>query len=149
MGRPTTKLSQQTIYNRNRWIARVEWLRENRKKKPRGDRSAEYTGKNLAKALEAAKRWVVTWRMKAFVALGGPVCTKCGFTDIRALQFDHIIGGTGRKERKKYNGRMGSFYKYVAETGKSKFQVLCANCNTIKRHVEKEWGTGKPIEEEL
>jgi len=86
--------------------------------------------------------------MVAFKVLGGPVCVRCGFADIRALQFDHIVGGSGRKERKKYNGRMGSFYKYVAETGKFKFQVLCANCNTIKRHVEKEWGTGKPREEE-
>lgn len=58
--------------------------------------------------------------------LGGK-CIKCGFNDYRALQIDHIHGG-GRKERKEviFNN------EYILKH-KDKYQILCANCNTIKK----------------
>ena len=65
----------------------------------------------------------------------GRQCSICGFTDERALQFDHINGGGDK------NGR--SYYKYINDPDiKLKLQILCANCNWIKRHENNE---NKPI----
>jgi hypothetical protein len=61
---------------------------------------------------------------------------ECGFGDERALQFDHRNGG-GRKHRRSLPSG-SAYYKSLmkmsdAELRKT-FQVLCANCNTIKRY---------------
>ena len=75
--------------------------------------------------------------------LFGNKCQKCGFSDIRALQFDHINGG-GRKEGKffslKSHGRIAWYRYYLSnsEVAKQKLQLLCANCNWIKRIEKKE-----------
>ena len=55
--------------------------------------------------------------------------------DLRCLQIDHV-NGSGSKERKRFNGHGPSFYKYVIKqikAGSKKYQLLCANCNWIKR----------------
>jgi hypothetical protein len=62
-----------------------------------------------------------------------PKCVKCGFDDIRALNIDHVNGG-GTKEAKSFGG---SYYKKIRlklESGSREYQILCANCNQIKRH---------------
>ena len=66
---------------------------------------------------------------KAVVSLYGAVCAHCGFTDIRALQLDHKHGGGGREAR-----RLGAYsmYKRVLKYPEQ-YQLLCANCNWIKR----------------
>lgn len=71
-------------------------------------------------------------------ALGGK-CVKCGFKDVRALQIDHINGG-GSQERKERDFKM-NFHKHVLESfirKENKYQLLCANCNWIKRFENKE-----------
>lgn len=70
-------------------------------------------------------------------ALGGK-CVKCGFLDIRALQIDHIKGG-GNKEMK-LKGYKTIYYEIIKnpESMKDRYQVLCANCNWIKRYENKE-----------
>lgn len=71
-------------------------------------------------------------------ALGGK-CVRCGFTDKRALQIDHINGG-GYKERKE-KGFKSEFHKHVLASflkGEDKYQLLCANCNWIKRFENNE-----------
>ncbi len=73
-------------------------------------------------------------RLKAIEALGGKC--KCGFSDWRALQIDHINGG-GNKERKNI-GWAKLYNKIIAGTIKG-YQLLCANCNFIKRHENKEF----------
>lgn len=76
-------------------------------------------------------------------ALGGK-CIQCGFDDKRALQIDHIDGG-GSKERKERNFK-GSFNKHVLQSflkGENKYQLLCANCNWIKRSVNNEMNKSK------
>jgi hypothetical protein len=68
--------------------------------------------------------------------LFGNCCNKCGADDIRCLQLDHLNGG-GTKEFKS----TGSYYVYRrALTDFSEFQLLCANCNWIKRYTDKEVG---------
>ena len=69
----------------------------------------------------------------------GHKCVKCGFSDKRALQFDHIFGG-GTQERKKTNAyHVMKFYSENINIAKQKLQVLCANCNWIKKHDEHEY----------
>ena len=72
-------------------------------------------------------------------ALGG-CCVICGFEDDRALQIDHINGG-GSKELKTFPGHGKSYYKHVLESflkEENKYQLLCANCNWIKRDKNNE-----------
>ena len=62
----------------------------------------------------------------------GSECLQCGYsTDTRALHIDHVVGG-GEQERRVINGY--PFWLKVSEavtTGL--YQVLCANCNAIKK----------------
>lgn len=62
-----------------------------------------------------------------------------GCDDIRCLQLDHINGG-GTKEYKKFKVVNSLYYYYFKhpEEAKEKLQILCANCNWIKRHEKNE-----------
>lgn len=68
---------------------------------------------------------------RVWAALGRE-CVNCGFSDIRALQVDHIAGG-GRKERLTMKNR-AKFLRHVLNN-LPKYQTLCANCNVIKGAV--------------
>lgn len=66
-------------------------------------------------------------------------CARCGFNDIRALTIDHIkAGGTqDRRNRRVTNPRM--YYRLIIETGTpEEYQVLCMNCQFVKRFENKE-----------
>ena len=78
--------------------------------------------------------------------LGGK-CEYCGFNDWRALQLDHKLGG-GHKEIKKFGHqeKMYSYYYNNPELAKEKLQVLCANCNWIKRHERGEGVSVKSVQ---
>lgn len=71
--------------------------------------------------------------------LGGWICTKCNNRDKRCLQFDHINAG-GIHDRTKFKGAtvMWNYYINHPEEAKKKLQVLCANCNQIKKIEENE-----------
>jgi len=77
-------------------------------------------------------------RNKIFELLGNK-CIRCGFTDKRALQIDHK-NGHGYEEKREF----GSGRKYLQHVlksilnGEDKYQLLCANCNWIKRYERKE-----------
>lgn len=62
-----------------------------------------------------------------------------GCTDRRCLQIDHI-NGDGYIFRKNGLGSSQIIYKYINHLDEAKkiFQVLCANCNWIKRFVNNE-----------
>jgi hypothetical protein len=77
------------------------------------------------------------WRLKTLEVLGGK-CVRCGFTDVRSLQIDHVAGGGAREI-----GGLNSVThnKKVIESylkNEGKYQLLCANCNWIKRHENNE-----------
>lgn len=66
----------------------------------------------------------------------GTTCALCSFSDIRALQIDHI-NDNGAEERKSLGSQKMSgwvFYKYLIDSGlPDGYQTLCANCNNIKQ----------------
>lgn len=89
-------------------------------------------------------------RYKAFreavIAVMGGCCVRCGFSDPRALQIDHIYGG-GAQERKSLMANAALYRAIVKDTiDMSCYQLLCANCNWIKRDENKEYflGLGNP-----
>ena len=70
----------------------------------------------------------------------GAKCNICGFGDIRALQIDHVKGH-GNKDRKESGLDNYRYFKRVWNEvldGSLKYQILCANCNWIKRFKNKE-----------
>lgn len=70
----------------------------------------------------------------------GIKCSKCKFSDIRALQIDHI-NGRGTKHMNQLKLNRFSYYKKIYEeviNGSKDYQPLCANCNWIKRWTNKE-----------
>jgi len=66
-------------------------------------------------------------------------CTRCSFSDLRALTIDHINGG-GSEHRKQLGIRGGTqFYRWIKNNDYPKeFQILCMNCQWIKRHENNE-----------
>jgi predicted Zn-ribbon and HTH transcriptional regulator len=82
-------------------------------------------------------------RLQLCDILGSRVCVRCGYSDVRALQFDHI-NGNGRKsliqdfKQPSLRDKILNYYIMNPELAKKTFQVLCANCNWIKRHDKNE-----------
>lgn len=71
---------------------------------------------------------------QALLELLGNKCIRCGFLDSRALQFDHIFDdGYLDKQRFKQTHTMLYYYYKNPEEAKKRLQILCANCNWIKR----------------
>lgn len=62
------------------------------------------------------------------------VCQRCGFSDIRALSIDHIEGGGAKHFREIRSVGGGGFYQWLKRRNfPLGFQVLCMNCQWIKR----------------
>jgi hypothetical protein len=88
-------------------------------------------------------------RNEIITLLGGkcssPTCAvPNGMTDKRCLQIDHL--NREAKHREKYHGQaLNSSEAYLREvltsikSGKKNYQLLCANCNWIKRFENKEY----------
>ena len=72
---------------------------------------------------------------KDILASMGNKCVSCGFTDWRVLQIDHV-NGNGREDRTQFKS-YEQFYKAIV-TSPHRYQLLCSNCNWIKRYEEKE-----------
>lgn len=64
----------------------------------------------------------------------GHVCTRCGYGDKRALEFDHVEGG-GNQHRKQLKSTIAR-YKHIRENLEM-YRVLCRNCNWIV-HLERQ-----------
>lgn len=62
----------------------------------------------------------------------GDKCSRCGFSDPRALHIDHVNNDG-------YADRFGipsssTRYRAVIADNSNRYQILCANCNFIKKH---------------
>jgi hypothetical protein len=128
------------------------WRKNNPEKKREADRKhyqrtrekqleykKNYYAKNREEKLQRASINSAKRRAKqrqAIFDLLGRKCVRCGFDDVRALQVDHINGG-GTKERTSL-ASPHSVYKKVLACGGEGYQILCANCNQIKRYEQNE-----------
>ncbi len=67
----------------------------------------------------------------------GGQCVRCGFSDWRALQFDHV-NNDGSVDRRDKNGHNQTRLARLVRANPERFQLLCANCNQIKRYEQQE-----------
>jgi hypothetical protein len=65
----------------------------------------------------------------------GKKCNHCGLTDERVLCVDHVNGG-GYRERMSCSYE--AMYKRVLADTNNTYQILCHNCNWIKRCERRE-----------
>ena len=88
-------------------------------------------------------------RVKALriLAKGETVCcVKCGYQDVRALQIDHVNGG-GRAHYKTYSPQ-SLYLAIIRGENQVPLQILCANCNWIKRFENNEMPGRPRVKEE-
>lgn len=98
----------------------------------------------MSKSLEEKRRYdalarrkrVAKQRETIITKLGGK-CVSCGITDDRVLNIDHVFGG-GTKERNLIGGGYYSFVLNKLESNTEDYQLLCCNCNQIKKIVNNE-----------
>lgn len=75
----------------------------------------------------------------------GNICVWCGFSDPRALHIDHV-NDDGNEERKRLKTPYQR-HKAVMDDTEGRYQILCANCNFIKKYethkrkMEEKYGT--------
>jgi hypothetical protein len=108
--------------------------REERQASKRASQAKHREAKLLRDHLYGLKRRDVV--RQAILGLLGTKCAKCGFADVRALQIDHI-NGNGTQERQKARS-MDAYYRNILAVKGEGYQMLCANCNQIKRYEENE-----------
>lgn len=116
-----------------------EYLRQRRESAKR------YRHNHPEKHYSLLRKWRENKRKQIMSLLGELKCKNCGFEDYRALQIDHINGG-GNKQREKLKSTALSIVfleKEIRLKGKEEYQILCANCNWIKRSENKSERNGK------
>ena len=102
------------------------------------EKSKIYYRKNIIRKLaQSRERWKIA-RLELLKQVGGTKCKICNFSDYRALQVDHLNGG-GRKElRENKSIRSVKLYMKHILNNPDRYQILCANCNWIKRYENQE-----------
>jgi len=65
----------------------------------------------------------------------GGKCKRCDNSDYRVLQLDHV-NDDAPEDRKKYGLSKRKIYLKIikGEVDKNRYQLLCANCNWIKKY---------------
>lgn len=84
-------------------------------------------------------------RRKLILAILGDKCVRCGYdSDYRALQIDHVNGNGYLEIKKMSHSWSFKFWINALRERRSEYQLLCANCNWIKRIENKEiWNSKK------
>lgn len=92
------------------------------------------TGGNSAKSRMGRK-------LKALDLLGGK-CVVCGYKNPLALCFDHINGDGYLSSKSARSGSVPLILR-LGDNAKYSFQILCCNCNMIKKLKNGEYGIGR------
>lgn len=85
-------------------------------------------------------------KRKEILTFFGNKCIECGYEGL-ALQIDHV-NGHGTQERKKLGRETIKYYLYIIKQiklGSKDYQLLCANCNFIKRLTKENSNRGNNI----
>ena len=120
------------------YIKNKEKVLQNKDKIKQKEYEKEYYRKNRNKKKIQGKIRREKRRTECLDLMGNK-CLRCGFSDKRALQIDHINGG-GSKERKILKHGEVFIKKVISSLIKktNEYQLLCANCNWIKRFENNE-----------
>ena len=119
-------------------------------KKKKRDYAKEYLKKNKEISNKKYREYRARIRREVLIFVGGEMglkCKRCNFDDIRALQIDHVNGG-GRQEIRKFRDN-SRYIKHIKKNPEN-YQLLCANCNWIKKveNNEVRYVAKKPIKKE-
>lgn len=79
-----------------------------------------------------------TTRKSIIERLGGK-CVKCGITDLRVLDIDHV-SGNGKKMREKNEASLDFIRRDIERAHSNRYQILCANCHRIKTWKQRNLG---------
>jgi len=120
-----------------------EWRAKNREQAREISRvsSAKYAATSPAIRRKSVRDFNARKKAELLTFFGGK-CVRCGFVDPRALQMDHI-DGDGRRYRAEGLHGLHARYKMMRDDptqARAVFQLLCANCNFIKRDEDYEYG---------
>lgn len=77
-----------------------------------------------------SKKSIKALKDRVFIKYG-LTCARCGFYDRRALTLDHVLNN-GAEERKAI-GERGVYRRSLLDEFTDEYQVLCMNCQFIKR----------------
>ena len=131
-------------------VSKVRYLRikvENPEKIKLQSRRSYF--KTRERRLEWHRKHHQQMRIELLHALGDCMCKRCGYSDWRALQIDHINGDGAIERRKGATMRDSVDRRKEILADKGRYQILCANCNWIKRYENREAREKGPIPEEL
>jgi hypothetical protein len=130
--------------------ASLRWLNKpGNRERARASFSGWYR-KNIKTTKQRWKKYQITrielmrWYRARLIMAAGGACICCGFSDPRALQFDHINGdGFADRKTSKKIANICTEERYIEALERlgSELQLLCANCNWIKRVENKEYTT--------
>jgi hypothetical protein len=102
---------------------------------------------------EQTRQIAVAWKAKVKLEVlthyssHPPTCSWCKYSDVRALSIDHVNGG-GKQHRATLNGY--HIYSWLRKNGyPDGYQVLCMNCQFIKKAEDKEYGNYAQKKEEV
>jgi hypothetical protein len=140
-----------TAYNRKDYQKHVEERKAYSRQYSRAHQEhikqwrTEYYRKNKMFVGEQNYKWqhqqTMILRSRVIQRFGGK-CERCGFDDYRALQIDHVLGD-GAEERRNRNSGI-TFLNRLLNLSESelrgRYQLLCANCQWIKRRENNEHG---------
>lgn len=153
MGKPHKETEASRARRRQRYLenkaARIAYNKqrvEERKKKglcitcanPAGPTNRFLCDACLSAKRNASREYCARYKERTFLHYcnGEIKCQKCGFSDVRALTIDHI-NGDGAEHRQTVKG---SLYCWLHKRGYPLgFQVLCMNCQFIKRTENQEF----------
>ena len=111
-----------------------EARQEARRKRDRDRHNRLKSGDDYVVARREVGRGTRRRLRRKVLNLLGDQCGRCGFSDERALQIDHRDGG-GRQEHAEIGAR-GIMTACLRDP--APYQLLCANCNWIKRAENEE-----------
>lgn len=113
------ELKQQAIYRENHREQMQMYARKSRQENPQHF------------LLQAAKA-----RLVAYAVLGG-ACAMCGNSNPMVLEFDHINndGVQHRSNSSMRGGGLLSWIKNNPDAARSRLQLLCSNCHSMKHSL--------------
>lgn len=142
-------MSRQKYSEEERIARRKETMRKSRKKWE----AAHPDFRKLYQRTEKALAWKREWKKRnpdypkrkwqkvkdRVFDMYGRTCVRCAFGDVRALQLDHVKNDGYKHRIRRRSGRrvsntQPSWYDAMKSYQPDKYQILCANCNWIKRH---------------
>ena len=132
------------------WAAYMRtWRAENLDRARRISRKGSEKHRRLNLELSRKRSRECNQRMRDKIeAFFGDKCVRCGFNDPRALQLDHINGNGAADRRGRRGWNLWERYRFIRdkpEEARAQLQLLCANCNCIKRVENGEHGyRGRP-----